>query len=147
MIRFAVHDDLPELIELGCSLFDQTAWSEHVEFDAGSFQESLFVLIEGRCLLVAVSNGGDLVGMLGFVVAPIYANGAYCFAQELFVIARSDSPGAGRLLMEAFEQEARARGAIVAMVSAQIGLRDRALGRVFRRLGYSETERTFMKGL
>ena len=146
-IRLAGKGDLSELVDLGGSLFSQTAWANHVEFNRASFQGSLVALIEAECLLVAVAHNGSLVGMLGFVVAPIYANGAHSFAQELFVIAKPDSPGAGRLLINAFEQEARARGAVASLVSAQVGLRDAALARVFSRLGYTETERTFMKGL
>lgn len=146
MIRLAAVDDLPQLTDLGSSLYSRTIWADHVEFDLASFQGSLFALIDADCLLVAEASG-DLVGMLGFVVAPIYANGAYSFAQELFVIAKPDAPGTGHDLMRAFEQEARSRGAIAALVSAQVGMRERALGRLFRRLGYTETEHTFMRGL
>lgn len=147
MIRPARMDDLPDLVILGESLFSQTIWAAHVDFELESFRATLMALLEADTLLVAVDNTGSVVGMLGFVVAPIYANRAQCFAQEIFVIAKPTAPGAGRLLIAAYEQEARAMGAIVTLTSAQVGLRDKALGRVFNRLGYVETERTYMKVL
>lgn len=145
MIRPAEHSDIPGGAELGESLFDQTAWADLIPFDRKSFERTLELLIAGDGLLVA--EDGGIAGMLGFLVAPIYANASFKFAQEIFVIARPECPGVGRLLLRAFESEAKERGALVALSSAQVGMRDAALGRVFRGLGYSETERTFLKRL
>lgn len=145
-MRLAGIGDLDAVVALARELHGTSHWSEVAPFDSISFSRTAGSLIGNDSLLVA-EDAGEVIGLLGFVIAPFYINFALSYAQEVFLYAMPHVYGAGRALIEEFEACARARGAVIGQLATQVGVRDRAVSRVYQSRGYVEAERCFMKRL
>lgn len=146
-MRLAGIGDLDAVVSLARELHSTSHWSDVASFDPVSFSRTVGTLVGGDSLLVAEDDAGEVIGVLGFVIVPFYINFALTYAQEVFLYAMSRVHGAGRALIEEFEACARARGAIIGQLATQVGVRDRAVSRVYQSRGYVEAERCFMKRL
>jgi GNAT superfamily N-acetyltransferase len=67
---------------------------------------------DGLAGLVAIGDGGELVGLAHLVFHPsTWSAGAYAYLEDLFVAPAARGSGAGRALFEAVYAQADARGA------------------------------------
>ena len=134
-------DDIPALVQLGKEFHEENPII--CGFDADSLEASLRVWIATAILL---TDGKDAM-ICGFV-NPVYFNHSVLTAHELFWFVRKGKRnGAGKALLEAFRQEARARGATVHIQTASETGRIAAVDRLYRRQGFEPLERGYIKEL
>lgn len=150
LIREAVADDLPRLLEMGRAFFGSTGYARIVPFDDESTGKTLTTLIQepSGVLLVAESECG-LVGMVGGMVYPFYFNLGHVTGQEFFWYMEPDSRHSkiGQRLMAAFEQHLQQAGAQSITMIALDSLRPDAVGAIYRRAGYIPSEHSYIKGV
>lgn len=149
MIRKAAEPDLPYLVLLGEEFHAAARVGDHVPFDLPSAAALMLRLIRDEDgVLLALDDGGDVVGMAGAILYHHPFNGSVTSAQELFWYVRPGRrDGAGRALLSALEDACRRAGAsLMTMISVETQRPD-AVAAIYRRAGYAQTERTFMKRL
>ena len=149
-IRRADLFDLPAIKRLGRDFFEAAQWSDIADWDEASAERTALSLIGGVVpggLLIA-ETADETVGMAGYVLFPFSFNHALLIAQEMFwYVDPKHRFGAGRDLMDALEESARAQGATVLIMASIAGLRDAAVARLYARRGYRPAENTFVKRL
>ena len=148
MIRPADEKDVGALVEMGRAFFEESGLPG--TFNEQDFAGTLRWLtggdVSGGVMVAEVA--GETVGMLGYVLFPLYCNFATTIGQEVFwYVHPGYRTGIGGELLIAAEQEARAAGASVFLMAALAGLRDVAIARVYEQRGYRPAENTFLKGL
>ena len=136
-VRRARPDDADDVARLAAAL------AMSFEFSAASFRENYPALLaeDGACLLLAVSGSASIGYLLGFRHLTFYANGPVGWVEEVVVRDQDRGQGIGRVLMDAFEQWAAARGC------ALVALATRRAGPFYRALGYEESATYFRKVL
>lgn len=149
-IRYATPDDVPALLAMGREFFAASGLSDLASWDDGSFKAICQSLMDDAVLgsLLVVECDGELVGMAGSVIYPLYCNHAVLMGQEVFWFVQPDHrTGIGATLLDELEADARCKGAVL-FISAQIaGQRDEAFARVYARRGYRPSENTFIRRL
>jgi GNAT superfamily N-acetyltransferase len=94
---------------------------------------------DGTCLLVAASDGETVGYLLGFRHLTFYANGPVGWVEEILVRGAGRGKGAGRALMEAFEEWAAGQGC------GLVALATRRAAPFYLALGYQESAVYFRK--
>lgn len=147
MIRRATPDDIRALIEMGQAFFVETGWNEKADFDVESFAHTCGALMDYGVLLVAVEKDA-VVGMAGAGLAQAWWNRNVLTGQEVFwYVQPAYRKGHGRRLMAGLEAVVKSLGVQLFSMSAEMGLRGQALGRLFRQQGYFPSEMLFWKHL
>lgn len=147
MIRPAIPEDIFRLRDMGQAFFVETGWNKHAEFDVQSYARTVAALIEHGVLLVAEKDG-RVVGMAAAGVAPAWWNKNVLTAQELWWYVEPDHrKGLGGQLMDALEAAVTDLGVMLFSMSAEEGLRSKALTRLYRARGYFPSETLFWKQL
>jgi len=144
VIRDALPEDIPSLMVEGRRFFDAAGWP--VEWDDASVEKTLHDLITtpGGILLV-MEEGGRIVGMAGALVYPFYFNRAHLTGQEVFWWVAPSHRGSGTILLSRLEDAARDRGAQSFTMMAVEHMRSETLGLLYRRRGYTPSERCYLK--
>jgi GNAT superfamily N-acetyltransferase len=91
------------------------------------------LVADDACLLVAVAGQECRGYLLGFRHLTFYANGPVGWVEEVFVAGRDRNRGAGRALMNAFEQWATDQGCVL------VALATRRAAPFYRALGYEQS--------
>lgn len=148
MIRAALPEDIPSLIEMGRAFNEEAGYAETVPFDEDSFKVTLAILGTAGLLLVADVNG-KAVGMAAADVAPSICNHSVRVGQEAFWYVHPDhrTGKIGKNLLAAIECAAQSQGATIFHVVAEEGKRSRALARIYEAAGFSPVARTFRRRL
>lgn len=141
MIRFAVPDDLPDVVMLGERFHEQTSHAEHIRFDHWSFRNFCERLIKDCDSTLIVTNEVD--GMGASMAFPCWFNVDVLTAAEMWVY--TERPGTGPALFKALEQWAQGIGAKTNTITSQNRLKD--VSKLYQRLGYEPTERLYTKRL
>lgn len=144
-IRPATAADIPRIVEIGRQFCEEARWGDLLEIDPDSLAASLAGLIEGGVVLVA-EPAGAVVGAACAVLFPLYLNHAHLAAAEMFWwVDPEHRGGVGGDLLDALERAVEERGAATFSMLTVAGLRDQALGRLYRRRGYRPAETTYTK--
>jgi hypothetical protein len=149
MIRPGTVEDCETIAELGEGFFIEAGWQDIAEYRREDCLKSLVFLAtnESGILLVAEENG-EIIGMAGGLVSPLYFNLSHLTGQELFWWVKPGSRGStGLKLIEELEQAAHLKGcASWAMISLHKVDPERT-ARIYERRGYRASEQTFIKRL
>lgn len=149
LIRAAVFDDLPQLVELArCYHAEAHAGypfdPEHV---AEQFRSRTIDTIDGICL--KLERDREIVGFLAATVSTLFMANVRA-AIELAWYVRPDARGRGGVLIDAFEDWARWKGCAVSALGMDEfpeASRSEALARLYVRRGYRCFERSFIRDL
>lgn len=136
MIRRAAPADLSEVVRMGRRHFAASGLPG--EFDADALRAFAERLIEGGVILMSED------GMIGGTLSPVFCAPSRVLAVELFWSAED---GRGRDLLAAFEAWAWAAGASEIRMSAVVGHRGEAVGRLLRLAGYAPVETSYGKAI
>lgn len=148
MIRPAVPEDIYRLVEMARAFWAETGWGDRAEFDVESFAFTAGTLMDRGVLLVSVADDGNVVGMAGAGLAQAWWNRNVLTAQEIFwYCEKGHRKGLGRQLMTNLEAAVASLGVKLFSMSAEEGLRSKALGRLYRQRGYIPSEMLFWKEL
>ncbi len=147
MIREAVADDIPRLVEMGQAFFTVMGMLEPITFDGETFSRALEALIEGDDGAVFVADEDEVIGFIGGMVFPLFFNARHLTGQEMFWWVDEDrrKGGAGRDLCTALEEWARGKGAGSFTMVALESLRPVAVAAIYERVGYKLTEYHFVR--
>lgn len=124
-IRHAGPDDAGSVAGLAAELAMSFAFSEE------RFRACYPALLaaDGACLLLAADGHASVGYLLGFRHLTFYANGPVGWVEEIVVRHQARGQGAGRALMNAFEQWAAGQGcALVALATRRAASFYQALG-------------------
>lgn len=147
MIRPAVVDDLPRLLEMGRAFNVEAGYAEIVPFDQDSFGRTLAALAAAKVLMV-IDHKGAAVGMAGADIGASVCNHQVRIAREAFwYIEPEHRKGGGLSMLNALECAAKNHGVSIFDVVAENGKRDEALARLYRAAKFNPAERTFRKFL
>lgn len=146
MIREAITEDIPRLVEMGQAFFTDMSMPESITFDGETFSRALEVLIEGDNGAVFVADEDEVIGFIGGMVFPLFFNARHLTGQEMFWwVEEGRRKGAGRDLRIALEEWARGKGAGSFIMVTLESLRPTAVAAIYGRLGYKLTEHHFMR--
>lgn len=146
-IRAATPDDIPRIVAMGRKFWAQTAYRDIV-YCPDSIAESALEMMAAQLLIVADIEG-MVVGAVGALSAPLYANKSVLAASELYWYVEDEhrDSGVGKLLLTALEDAARACGVTLLGMIALDAVEPEKACAIYRRLGYVPGERTFLKVL
>lgn len=144
MIRLAEENDLPILLRMGKAFFDASGYNKETEFNELDTREMLKKLIEAGSLLTDGKSG-----MIGFLVFPIFMNNSHLIAQELFWWVDEDKRKTklGLNLLQAAEKAAKDQGASSMLMLSLNDLNGEKVNNLYKSLGYSARETTYMRSL
>ena len=137
MIREATLDDIPALLDMGAKFAERADLAAHVGYDPASMAATFAAMIERDEFCLFIGDAGALGGM----VAPHPFNHAQAIADELFWWSEGRD---GLRLLEAYEEWATERGAIVRMTALEAVNPDR-MQKFYERRGYRPLERAFVR--
>lgn len=147
MIRRAVPDDMPQLLEMGRAFNIEAGYAEQIPFDAESFGKTLKALGTAGLLLVA-DKGQGAIGMAAADVAPAICNHKVLLGKEAFwYIVPEHRKGLGSQILRALEAAVKEYGGHFFDVVAETGKRSEALARLYRAGGFSPAENVHRKAL
>lgn len=150
VIRPALREDVPQLLELGRHFYASSGCAAHgLRFDEGALADTCAQLATEGVLLVA-ERDGELIGAVGALAYPWYLDRSQTIAQEIWwwVEPHARNTGAGKALLDELEAWAKARGAaVVSMATPGEGGQDETVARLYRRWGYQYTETNWAKVL
>lgn len=141
MIREATEEDILPIVEMGEAFQGQTVYGQCATFDAFSFRDLCLGLIRDQdgCLFVT----DDLSGMSAALWCPCMFNAEVRVASELWLY--TTRYGAGKPLLRALEDWARAQGCVSLSLTSQLNMKD--VSKWYERLGYGPVEKIFVKVL
>ena len=144
MIRLATLSDMEQLLRMGKSFFDVSGYGQLTDFNYKDTEIILISLIEQDSLLTDGKNG-----MIGFLVFPMFMNSAYTLSQELFWWVDEDvrNTGVGIKILRDAERLAKEKGATTMMMLSIDDLNGDSINKLYKKLGYRERERTYMRSL
>lgn len=145
-VRRAEEADLGHILVMGKLFHHKADLAKIASFDAWSFIESMEMMMKAPDTLVILAEiDGEVAGMAAAVSYRHWFNREHRGCQELFWYAQK--PGCGPQMlafMEAWAKQRALKEGSFTMVARE-GLRPEALGRLYRRRGYSPQERSYTR--
>lgn len=147
-VRPATADDFPAYARLACDFHAASPMRGVCEFDHAGY-ETFFrgALGNDRLLLLLAESAGEIVGICGALLYPLYFAPSHMVAQELWWYLTPSARGgsAGKQMLGRIEQWAADSGAKSLFMIALANDRVETMERVYGRAGFSPMERTYMK--
>lgn len=140
MIRDAVMEDIPAILEMGKRFAEEAGVIDQVGWDDADVSEMIEDLITNDEHIMLVGERG----MIGGITFPHNFNRKTRVFQE--VLWRSEGREGLRLLKEA-ERRAKALGASRVVMLTTAGMKPEATGRLYERLGYEAGEMIYSKAI
>lgn len=148
MIRPAQVSDIQEIARLGKEFHAAAGWGDIFPYSVDDCAASLAQFMASDAFICLVADEGRIVGMTAGVVAPVYFNLSHMSGEELFWWVSGDAPQmTGIRLLEALENEGRARGCASWQMKSIDKLNGDRMGRLYERRGYRASEHSFIKTL
>ena len=147
-VRQATKDDLVAITEMGSQFLGRTKYASLIKPHAPHISATLERLLESGAIFVAEIDG-VVRGFIACSIVPAWFNPEIRIALEMAWWMEPDARGRpeGMRLLFAFERWAKEQDAQVICMS-DISLEDGSpAGSILERLGYSVSERTFLKDL
>ena len=158
MIRHANHADLPALLPLAKGIhalstvtyYGQRKEGEPGGWNPGTMSAYLAGFIDHEDMLCVVADcKHGLVGFALAVVAPIHDDPRATLCQEAAIWTDPEfmGIGLGAELVDAIEEFAKSKGCEMVMFGTNRSMNPRAVGALYRSLGFSEIGRLYGKRL
>jgi hypothetical protein len=137
-------------MDLAAAFVATTPVNHLIPFD----RECTAAFVEGALdnedmIVLVAEDAGELIGITAAIVYPMYFNPAKLVAQELWWYIKPDARGgtASKLLFQEIEKWGMGKQAAAMFMVALDNDRVETMVKLYGRLGYAPTERTFVKGL
>ena len=137
MIREATVSDIPALLAMGEKFAARADLAAHVGYDPESMEKTFAAMIEGEQFCVFIGDSGAIGGIIG----PHPFNHAQPIADEFFWWSEGRE---GLRLLEAYENWARERGAVIRMTALE-AVEPERMKRFYERRGYQPLERAYVR--
>lgn len=146
-VRHATEKDIPRIVDLAEKFWASSGYDRQGPFNAADAEAAADLMLKNGIALVA-ETPERVVGMVMLVIGPGLCNHDVRIAHEVawFVDPEATHTGAGIMLLRAIEPAARARHC--RMIQMHLLTNSPPQGEIlYRRLGFSQTERSFTKFL
>lgn len=148
MIRPATLDDVPAIAALGERFHAEAGWSDIFAYSQEDCAASIGALLESELFICLVADEGEIVGIVGGIICPVYFNRSHKSGEELFwYVSDNASQMTGLRLLDALEAEAKARGCESWQMKSLAKLNGDRMAKLYERRGYRPSEHTFIKRL
>lgn len=147
MIRPAMEQDVGAIVRMSAAFYATTTYSAVTGMDADTVEVLTRGLISTGVMLVAELDG-DVVGMIGLVIAPFLFDNSIKTAHEVVWYVSPQVRG-GRIgveLMRAAEDACREKGA-KAVQMVMLANSPPVAARIYESMGYARSEACFTKRL
>jgi len=137
-------------MDLAAAFVATTPVSHIIPFDRDSTAAFIESALDNENMTVLVAeDDGELIGITAAIAYPIYFNPAKLVAQELWWYIKPSARGgaASKLLFQEIEKWGMSKQAEAMFMVALDNDRIEAMVKLYGRLGYTPTERTFVKEL
>ena len=145
MIRAAEPNDIPRIVELGSRSLQDGPYAGMLKNAPEQSAALALKTISGNGRILLYENdGGQVVGLLGFIIFPHYFTQEPTATEIMWYVEPEERKGGGalKLLWEA-EKQAKAMGATRMGFTAP----DEQVSALYQRFGYKKVEVTYMKEL
>ncbi len=134
---------------MGREFHAAAGWSDVTGFNDDDCAQTLANMVENETAIVVVcEHDGEVIGMAGGVMSPIYFNYGHRSGQELFFWMRPDARnGDGAKLLSELEAQAKLKGCSSWVMIALEHVRPQATGMLYKRRGYRLAEHNWIKRL
>tara|TARA_R110000868_G_scaffold255643_2_gene512217 strand:+ start:419 stop:880 length:462 start_codon:yes stop_codon:yes gene_type:complete len=149
-VRQATIEDIPAYMDLAAAFVATTPTKDIIPFDHEGTAAFVAAALDNPNMLVLVAeDAGKIIGITGALVYPMYFNLGKLVAQELWWYLTPETRGgpASKMLFQTVEKWAKDKGAEAMFMIALADARVDTMAKVYKRNGYTPTERTYMKGL
>lgn len=149
-VRPATVDDIPCYMDLAEAFVATTPVNHIIPFDRDGTAAFIKSALDNENIIVLVAeDDGKLIGITAAIAYPMYFNPAKLVAQELWWYIKPDERGgaASKLLFQEIEKWSMSKQAEAMFMVALDNDRIETMVKLYGRLGYTPTERTFVKGL
>jgi GNAT superfamily N-acetyltransferase len=136
VIRTAIEDDIPRLVEMGRRFRAESSYSKYLADNPERMAQLGRQLLAGNGLLV-LERDGAVIGMLGYIVHSHFISGEVV-AGEVFWYVEPEYRGEGLKLVD----EAKRRARLVGAKYLQMIAPSERVARLYRHLGYEFVEST-----
>ncbi|XTQ92554.1 N-acetyltransferase family protein [Xanthomonas sacchari] len=146
MIRQATEADIPAIVAMSRKFYATTSYTEHAPMDEGTVEALIRQLMDSIMLVAEVD--GQVVGMVGLVVAPFMFNRDIRGAYEVvwWVEPSAQGSGVGKQLLAAVDDACLTRGvSLVVMVT--LASSPPQASALYERTGYRHSETCYTKRL
>lgn len=143
-IRPATEADIPAIVAMSRSFYDTTHYAQMVPMNDETVSGLSRGLVDGHVLLIAETNPGEAVGMIGLFVAPFLFNASALTAHEIvwWVSPALAGNGLGRRLIEAAIAACRERGCSAVQMVHLPSSPPQAAG-LYEKLGFIHSESSY----
>lgn len=148
IVRTATEADFPAYAKLACDFHSASPMQGVCEFDhAGYAAFYRDALANDRLLILLAESEGEIVGICGALLYPLYFAPTHLVVQELWWYLTPTARGgsAGKQMLQRIERWSSDSGAKSLFMIALANDRVQAMERVYCRAGFSPMERTYMK--
>ena len=146
-IRQATPEDRHDIVEMALRFYENTYYNDRCEAEVAQVYNIVNSLIDGEHVLLVIDGGdGVLYGMICLFIVPFLFNTQRMQAHEVCLWVDEDIHGGGwgRKLLVAAEAACKDRGAdavqMIALASSPPHIME-----LYKRMGYRQTEHTFVK--
>jgi len=150
IVRNAVEADLPIYLQLSADFHAASPMQRVCEFEPDGFKEFVLGAMDNPdiCILAAELNG-EIVGITGGIIYPLYFSPSHKVAQELWwwLTPAARGSGVGNKMFKHLQLWSKERGAKTIFMIALEDERAEKMEKVYCRAGFEPMERTFMKGI
>ncbi len=131
------------------AFFTEAGWQDVAEYRSADCLKSLqFLATNETGILLVAQEDGEIVGMAGGLVSPLYFNLSHMTGQELFWWVKPGARGSvGVRLIDALEKAAKDKGCTSWAMGIVSGLNADRTEKLLDRRGYRPSERTYIKRL
>lgn len=150
IVRDATPADLPVYLQLSADFHAASPMQRVCEFEPEGFKEFVLSAMDNPdiCILAAELNG-EIVGITGGIIYPLYFSPSHKVAQELWwwLTPAARGSGVGNKMFKHLQLWSKERGAKTIFMIALEDERAEKMEKVYCRAGFEPMERTFMKGI
>lgn len=146
IVREARNEDLAECVSFGRKFWEMTEYSQWFDYDEDSIETICSIMLENNTMVV-VEDNGEIVGAAGGYVSPWPFNLNVNAGSELFWYVDDGyrNSGIGKEMMALLEQLAKKAGATVWSMMCLDAVEPEKATAMYKKAGYTPTERTFTK--
>ena len=144
MIRPAVETDIPAIVKMARLFYDTTTYADITPMDDETVSDLARQLMDS--VLLVAEKQGQLVGMVGLVIAPFFFNRSILTAHEVvwWVAPGVRGSRTAYALLRAIEPACKAKGA-QAIQMVHLSTSPPQAGGLYQLAGYTQTETAYTK--
>lgn len=149
MIREAILHDKEQLAVLAIKFIKESKFDKFVPIDADSLLTWINnLIVDPSSVCLVYEDDGEIKGSIAGTIFPSYYNLNYTISQELAWWVVPEYRGKiGKLLLTAFEIWSTAKGAAIISMGSLEELNPKIVDRLYKSLGYTPTEHSYLKRL